>query len=82
MTTTERNLIEITNNNIANWYDAAKEDFNVNGFGSASIQGDEFVVNYTENGVENKWSMYYHESYISENGLNWFYNVWCEEAGR
>ena len=75
------NQIEnFTNNKLTNWYADAKLDFNVIGSGYTTIEGDSITINYTENGVCKVWSMAFYPEYATENGLDFFFNVWAEEA--
>lgn len=69
-----------TDNKIANWYKNAKEDYNVIGEGKTIIENNIITVNYKENGVSKVWSMAFYPEYVIENGLDYFYNVWMEEA--
>ncbi len=71
-------LISHTNQKLANWYNNAMIDYNVEGTASASIQGDEFIIIYTENGITKKWSTYFHGSYLSELSNDFFYDAWSE----
>ena len=77
----EIKLIAHTNQNLATWYINAKIDYSVNGCGCATIEGDKFIINYVENGEAKKWITYYHIDYLN-NGINFLYNIWCEEAQR
>jgi len=69
-----------TNARLSNWYANAKRDFNVIGSATCKIEGNTITVNYTENGVARTWSMAFYPEYATENGLNYFFNVWSEEA--
>lgn len=73
-------LINYTNNKLTNWYKNANIDYNVIGSGKAKIENGEFIINYIENGVEKVWSMCYYPEYAIESGLDYFYNVWMEQA--
>ena len=77
MTTTE--MINYTNAKLANWYRNAKIDYNIEGSAICRIEGDEFIVDYIENGVKATWKMFFHVDYLS-NGKDYFFNVWSEEA--
>lgn len=78
---TIQNAINNTNNKIANWYKNAKLDYNVNGAGTAHYNKNqnEVVVEYKEDGVQKTWSMAFYPEYI-ENGIDYIYNCWSEEA--
>lgn len=76
---TTLNVINHTNNKIANWFKNSKTDFNVTGEGVASIENDQFVINYEEDGVEKKWSTAFYPEYLEFN-KDYFFNVWMEEA--
>lgn len=69
-----------TNNKLTNWYKNAKIDFNVDGFATTKIEENEIKIDYTENGVSKTWSMVFYPEYAIENGLDYFFNVWMEEA--
>jgi len=69
-----------TNNKLNNWYKNAKLDYNVTGFGTTKIEGNEIKIDFTENGVSKTWSMAFYPEYATDNGLDYFFNVWAEEA--
>lgn len=69
-----------TNSKLNNWYKNAKLDFNVDGSGTTKIEKNEIKINYTENGVSKIWSMAFYPEYATENGLDYFFNVWAEQA--
>ena len=69
-----------TNNKLNNWYKNAKLDYNVTGFGTTKIEGNEIKIDFTENGVSKTWSMAFYPEYVTDNGLDYFFNVWSEEA--
>ena len=73
-------VINQTNSKISNWYKNAKIDFNVDGVGTTKIEGNEIFVNFTENGISKVWSMAFYPEYALDNGLNYFFDVWAEEA--
>jgi len=77
MTTLSKH-IQTANNRLASWYKNAKIDYNVIGEGTANVDGNMFVVNYTEDGVAKIWSMEFWagESY----DVDYFFNVWMEQA--
>lgn len=75
---TELQYIAKTNIKIANWYENAKQDFNIDGVGLATIENDIITINYTENGINKTWSMcFYLENQMP---LDYYFNVWMEEA--
>ena len=82
MTTENKILIVIdhTNTKLAGWYNNAKLDYNVDGFGKTTIEGNTITINYTEDGIEREWSMPFYFEYMNQDGLDYFYNVWMEEA--
>lgn len=69
-----------TNNRLKNWYKNAKLDYNVIGFGTTKIEGDRIKIEYTENDISKTWSMVYYDEYAVESGLDYFFNVWSEQA--
>lgn len=69
-----------TNNKLNNWYKNAKIDYNLTGFGTTKIMGNEIKIDFTENGVSKTWSMAFYPEYATDNGLDYFFNVWSEEA--
>ena len=73
-------LINYTNNKLNNWYTNAKLDYGVIGSATCKIVGNEFIVNYTEDGVSKKWSMAFYPEYVLDNGMDYFFNVWAEDA--
>ncbi len=76
----ETTVINTTNQKISEWYTKAAVDCGVVGQGACRIEGDQIIVDYTENGEEKTWSMAYYPEYVEDNGVNYFYNVWEEEA--
>ena len=76
--TTQR-ILNFTNERLNNWYANAKIDYNVDGFGTAKIEDNKVIVNYTENGESKVWSMAFYPEYIS-NGIDWVFNCWMELA--
>ena len=77
MTTTE--MIDYTNAKLANWYKNAKIDYSIEGSATCRVEGDEFIVDYVENGDKATWTMFFHVDYLT-NGKDYFFNVWSEEA--
>ena len=69
-----------TNSKLNNWYKNAKLDYNVDGSGTTKIENNEIKINFTENGVSKTWSMAFYPEYVTENGLDYFFNVWADEA--
>ena len=76
----DKKVIDHTNKKIKGWYKNAKQDHGVVGRGKTSIKDDEIIVDYVENGKKKSWSMAYYPSYVDDNGLDYFYNVWMEQA--
>ena len=72
-------LINYTNEKLNNWYSNAKLDYNVVGKGSLTIENNKATINFTENGVEKVWSMYFELEY-SKNNLDYIFSVWMDEA--
>ncbi len=77
--TNTQTVIERTNNRIGAWYINAKKDFNVVGSGTCKIEGNEFIVNFIENGVSKEWKMAFYPEYL-ENGVDYLFNCWAEGA--
>lgn len=77
MTTKIENYTSIK---LANWYKNAKLDYNVIGSATTKIKGNIINIDYTENGNTKTWSMAFYPEYTAENGLDYFFNVWSEEA--
>ncbi len=75
-----QNLINYTNAKLNNWYKNAKLDYNVDGFATTKIENGTITINYTENGVSKVWSMPFYIEYVMDNGLDYFYRVWQDEA--
>lgn len=75
-----KDLINRTNDKLKNWYKNAKLDFNIDGFGTTKIEGNEIKIQYTEDGNTKTWSMAFYPEYVKENGLDYFFNVWMEDA--
>ena len=75
-----KNLINYTNERLANWYNNAKLDYNVTGSGVARIEENEFIIDYVENGISKTWKMCFYMEYLTELKIDYFFNVWSEEA--
>lgn len=73
-------LINFTNAKLNNWYTNAKLDYNVEGSATAKIENGQFIVEAIENGVSKVWSMVFYPEYVRDNGFDYFYNVWMEQA--
>lgn len=71
-------LIQHTNQKLKNWYDNAKLDYDVIGTAKAVIENGLFIINYTENGIQKKWSVPFYTEYLSLD-INYFFNVWSEQ---
>ena len=74
-------MIVYTDDRISTWYANAKQDYGVIGSGKVHYNAEEnsVVVEYTENGVSNKWDMAFYPEYL-ENGIDWVFNCWSELA--
>tara|TARA_R110002073_G_scaffold331631_1_gene516579 strand:+ start:6144 stop:6386 length:243 start_codon:yes stop_codon:yes gene_type:complete len=79
MTTTEITIAN-TNLRLKKWYAEVKQVYNVIGEGTTRVEGDEVIVDYIENGVSKTWSMAFYPEYTEENGINFVFNCWSEEA--
>lgn len=75
-----QNLIHHTNTKIANWYSNAKKDFGITGEGSARIENDTVIVDYTENGEQKTWSMPFFPEYAKTQTKDFIYLCWSESA--
>ena len=73
-------VIRYTNARLASWYRDAKLDYGVEGSGETRIEGNEIFIDFTENGVSSTWSMAFYPEYVLDNGIEYFFNVWMEEA--
>ena len=73
-------VIRNTNEKLSNWYKNAKLDYGVEGSAEATIEGNIITINFTEGGVAKVWNMAYYPEYVEDNGLNYFFNVWAEQA--
>ena len=71
-------MVTYTNNRIANWYKNAKLDYGVEGSGKCRVEGNNFIVEFVENGISDVWQMAFYPEYIEENTKDYFYNCWCE----
>lgn len=69
-----------TDTRLSNWYKEVKKNYGVVGFATTKIEGNEITIKYTENKTEKTWSMAFYPEYVTENGLDYFFNVWTEEA--
>lgn len=78
---TTQQMIDYTNVRLNKWYANAKLDYNITGSATCRVEGDLFIVDYTENGVSASWSMGFYEEHLG-NGKDYFFNVWSEEAIR
>ena len=73
-----QSFIPKINSLLVRWYENAKIDYNVDGSAVASIELNDLVINYTENGVEKVWRMCY--LYDLTSGAEYYYDMWCIEA--
>ena len=74
------NLINYTNTKFNNWYNNVKLDYGVIGSATCKIEDNNFVVEYTEDGSSKTWSMAFYTEYVLDNGMDYFFNVWAEDA--
>ena len=65
-----------TNDKLIGWYESAKHYYGVIGSGKARIEGDMFIIDYVENGVEKTWSFGIWEGVE----IDYYYNVWMEQG--
>ena len=63
------------NTKLSKWYETAKLDFGIVGSGVARMEGENLVIDYTEDGVQKTWE----KSFKYNEQVN-FFNVWAEEA--
>jgi len=75
-----KNLENYTNAKLNNWYKEVKKSYGITGFASTKIEGNKISITYNESGVEKTWSMAFYPEYVIDNGLNYFFDVWAEEA--
>lgn len=66
-----------TNDKLIGWYENAKHYYGVIGSGKARIEGDIFIIDYVEDGVEKTWSYGY---WGDEYGIEFYFNVWMEQG--
>lgn len=74
-----KNLVNYTNSRLKNWYETAKLEYNVIGSGHLKIENDRAIINYTENGEDKVWSMFFVPEYLN-NGIDYIFNVWMDEC--
>ena len=75
-----KKLINYTNARLKNWYKNAKLDYNVTGSATARIENNTFIIDYVENGISKTWQMCFYVEYLDCMEIDYFYNVWMEEA--
>lgn len=82
MALTIQGLIEYTNSEIDRWYENVKEEYGVIGFGNAKYdkENDQIVVDYTEDGNANTWSLPFYEEYLKSQKISWVFYCWTELA--
>lgn len=80
MSLTIQGLIEYTNSEIDRWYENVKEEYGVIGFGNAKYdkENDQIVVEYTEDGNANTWSLPFYEEYLKSQKISWVFDCWTE----
>ena len=71
-----RDYVGYTNDRLISWYRSAKEYYGIIGSGKARIEGDLFIIDYIENGVEKTWSF----GFWNDEEIDFFYNVWMEQG--
>ena len=78
---TIQNVVDFTNEKLIEWYELAKQECGVIGNGKARYDEDinEIIIDYTEDGINEVWSISFYESYLS-NGISWVYECWQELA--
>jgi hypothetical protein len=75
-----RALIDYTNTRLKGWYYNALLDYGVRGEGKARIEGDKFIIDFVENGEAKIWSCFFSAEYLYTQEIDYFFNVWMEEA--
>ena len=76
MSHSEKDLINYTNERLANWYKSVKTNYGVDGTATAEIKGNEFIVNYVEDGVEAAWSSCYYVEYLKDLDIGYYFDNW------
>ena len=72
-------IITTTNQKLNAWYKNAEIDFDIKGSAQAKIENNNFIINYTENGVSKKWQTPFYPEY-ADFGEDYFFRCWAEEA--
>ncbi|MDY0144327.1 MAG: hypothetical protein RBR97_20790 [Bacteroidales bacterium] len=67
-------VIAYTNVCLKRWYQNARRDYGVNGFGECFWDGKNIVIVSTENGVTRKFS----SPFYSHERMEYYFNVWME----
>lgn len=75
-----KNLIQYTNEKISQFYFNAKKEFGIIGSGSLKFENEKAIIEYTENNEKKTWSMYWHESYLKTQKIDYIFNCWMELA--
>ena len=79
---TVQEIINYTDSQIKDWYKTSEEEYGVVGHGKTSyIESEQQIkVEYTENGLDKTWTMYFHENYTVSESIDWVFNCWMEQA--
>ncbi|ASK29752.1 hypothetical protein CEY12_06365 [Chryseobacterium sp. T16E-39] len=75
MKATAQEVITYTNEKLNDWYKKAKE-YGVNGVAIAFLHNNQIVIDYSENGVNGRFSLDHYE----DEAMDYVFNVWSEEA--
>lgn len=82
MALTIQGLIEYTNSEIDRWYENVRKEYGVIGFGDTKYDkdNDQIVIEYTEEGNSNTWSLPFYEEYLKTQKISWVFDCWTELA--
>lgn len=82
MALTIQGLIEYTNSEIDRWYENVRKEYGVIGFGDTKYDkdNDQIVIEYTEDGNSNTWSLPFYEEYLKTQKISWVFDCWTELA--
>ena len=80
MTNTKKtdNIVEYTNKKLQAWYSNAKQDYGIiwSGYATYEPTSDKITIHYTENGISSSYDV----CYVSDEAIDYAFNVWCEQA--